>query len=58
MGAHAGQPGVERDEEVEALLLAHLAEDDAPRPRPHRLLHQVVQVISPVRLAHRRCPGW
>ena len=29
--AHAGQAGVQRDEQVEALLLAHLADDDAGR---------------------------
>ena len=29
--AHAGQPGVQRDQQVEALLLAHLADDDAGR---------------------------
>ncbi len=42
-GAHPGQPGVERDEQVEALGLAHLADHDAGRPHPQRLLDQPAQ---------------
>ena len=33
-GAHAGQAGVEGDEQVEALGLTHLSDHDARRPHP------------------------
>jgi hypothetical protein len=39
-GAHAGQPRVEGEEHVEALLGPHLAHDDAARPHAERLLDQ------------------
>ena len=38
-----GQPGVEREQQVEALLGAHLADDDPARPHPQALLDQVAQ---------------
>ena len=38
-----GKPGVERDEQVEALGLAHLADDDARGPHPQGLLDQPTQ---------------
>ena len=41
--AHAGQPGVQRDQQVEALLLPHLADDDPGGPHPQRLLDQAAQ---------------
>ena len=41
--AHAGQPGVEREQQVEALLGPDLAHDDPARPHPQRLLDQVAQ---------------
>jgi hypothetical protein len=41
--AHPGQSSVEREEQVEALLGADLADDDPRRPHPQRLLHEVAQ---------------
>ena len=40
---HAGQPGVEREQQVEALLGAHLADDQPRRPHPQALLDQAAQ---------------
>jgi hypothetical protein len=42
-GAHAGQTAVECDEQVEALLLAHLADDDPRGPHAQRLLDETAQ---------------
>jgi len=39
-----GRPGVERDEQVEALLLEDLAHDDPGGPHPQRLLDQPAQL--------------
>ena len=39
-----GKPGVERDQQVEALLLPDLADDDARRAHPQRLLDQPAQL--------------
>ena len=41
--AHAGQPGVEGEQQVEALLGADLADDDPAGPHPQALLDQVAQ---------------
>ena len=38
-----GSPGVQRDQQVEALLLAHLADDDPVGPHPQRLLDEPAQ---------------
>ena len=38
-----GRPRVQRDEQVEALLLPHLADDDPRGPHPQRLLDQPAQ---------------
>ena len=38
-----GQAAVQRDEQVQALLLAHLADDDPGGPHPQRLLDQAAQ---------------
>ena len=40
---HPGQPRVQREKEVQALLGAHLPDDDPGRPHPQALLHQVTQ---------------
>jgi hypothetical protein len=37
---HAGNTAVQRYQQVEALLLPYLADDDAGRPHPQRLLDQ------------------
>ena len=51
--AHARQAGVQRDQQVEALLLADLADDEPLRPHPQRLLDE------PAQAEPRRCPrGW
>lgn len=42
-GAHARQAGVEGEQEVEALGGPDLADQDAARAHPERLLHQVAQ---------------
>ena len=42
--AHAGQPAVEGDEQVEALLLPDLADDDPVRAHAQRLLDQAPQL--------------
>ena len=41
--AHPGQPRVQGDEQVEALRLTDLADDDPGRPHPQGLLHQPPQ---------------
>ena len=41
--AHARKAGVEGEQQVEALLGAHLADDDPARPHPQALLDQVAQ---------------
>ena len=41
--AHPGQPGVEGEQQVEALLRAHLAHDHPGRAHPQRLLHEVAE---------------
>jgi hypothetical protein len=41
--AHARQAGVQRNQQVEALLLPHLADDDPGGPHPQRLLDQAPQ---------------
>ena len=41
--AHAGQPGVEGEQQVEALLRAHLPDDHPAGPHPQALLDQVAQ---------------
>ena len=38
-----GQPAVERDQQVERLGLAHLADDEPIGPHPQRLLDQPAQ---------------
>lgn len=43
MLAHARKPGVQGDEQVQALLLADLPDDDPRRPHPQRLFHQCTQ---------------
>ena len=40
---HARQPGVERQQQVEALGRPDLADDDPGRPHPQRLAHEVAQ---------------
>jgi hypothetical protein len=37
------EPAVESDEEIERLLLPHLADDDAIRSHPERFLHESAQ---------------
>ena len=52
-GAHSGQPGVQRDQQVQRLLLTDLADDHAAGPHPQRLLDQPAQPDLAV------CPrGW
>jgi hypothetical protein len=46
-GAHARQAGVEGEEEVEALGGADLADEDAARSHPQRLLDEVAQHDRP-----------
>jgi hypothetical protein len=41
---HRRQPRVERDQEIEALFLAHLADGDARRPHAQGLLQQAPQL--------------
>ena len=42
-GGHARLPAVQRDEQVESLLLAHLADDETVRAHAQRLLDQPTQ---------------
>ena len=41
--AHAGQPGVECQQQVHALLGPHLPYEQPARPHPQALLHEVAQ---------------
>jgi hypothetical protein len=42
-GAHSGHSAVQRDEQVEGLRLTDLADDDAGRSHPQRLLDQAAK---------------
>ena len=42
-GAHARQPAVQCDEQIEALFLTHLADDESGRAHAQRFLHQAPQ---------------
>ena len=52
-----GTPAVERDQQVQALLLPHLADDDAARTHPQRFLDQPAQpdLAVPSRFGCRVC---
>jgi hypothetical protein len=44
----ARRAGVQRDEQVEALLLPHVADDDPRGPHAQRLLHLLLIEVRPV----------
>ena len=54
--AHARETGVERDEQVQALGLADLTDDDARGPHPKRLLDEAAQ-RDVARALQRRLPA-